>query len=282
MNTLDTALVVGVGLIGGSLAGALKAAGVAKQVVGLDADAAAAATALQLGLVDSVIDTLDTLDALPAQVDLALVCTSSEQIAAQVAALAPKATLVMDVGSVKAPIITALEQDFGGVPPNFIPCHPISGSEQSGPAAAQADLFQGAVTVISSPHPEGDADDLIAAAAQIWEAAGAQVLYLSPAAHDEMLAVTSHLPHLLAFAYMQQVDEGLLPYTGGGFRDFTRIAAANPQLWWRILSMNRKQVVAAAEVFNQHLQILTQALAADDAEAGLAALQAAADLRQKL
>lgn len=276
MSSIDTALVVGVGLIGGSLAGALRSSGFAQRVLGMDTSQAAAATALQRGLIDQIVQSV------PGPVDLVAVCTSSEQIAAQVAALAPHARLVIDVGSVKAPIVDALEQEFGGVPDNFVPCHPISGSEQSGAAAARADLFKESVTVISAEQSAAEQHECVALAAAAWQAAGAQVLYLSPAAHDQMLAVTSHLPHLLAFAYMQQVDAKLLPYTGGGFKDFTRIAAANPELWWRILSMNREQVLAAAGAFNQHLQLLTDALAADDADAGIEALRAAANLRQQL
>jgi prephenate dehydrogenase len=115
-----------------------------------------------------------------------------------------------------------------------------------------------------------------------WRATGATVMHLTPRRHDEMLAVTSHLPHLLAFTFMQQVDASLLPFTGGGFRDFTRIAAANPELWWRILSMNKDQVLAAADAFSVHLQQVTAALQAGDAEAGMRALRAAAELRQQL
>jgi len=276
VNTVDTALIVGVGLIGGSLAGALKQSQFARRVLGMDADQHAAATALERGLIDEVVQTA------PARVDLAAVCTSSEQIAAQVAALASRARLVIDVGSVKAPIVATLDQRYGGMPDNFVPCHPISGSEQSGPGAARADLFEDTVTVISAESGAAQHSELVTLAAAAWQAAGANILYLSPAAHDEMLAVTSHLPHLLAFAYMQQIDASLLPYTGGGFRDFTRIAAANPELWWRILSMNREQVLSAADAFNHNLQQLTEALAAGDAEAGIAALQAAASLRKQL
>ena len=269
MTTVDTALIVGVGLIGGSLAGALREAGFAHRVLGMDTDPDAAAVALERGLVDEMVDSL------PARVDLIAVCTSSDQIAAQVTALASHAGVIMDAGSVKAPILQALADSPEGVPDNFVPCHPISGSEQSGPQAARADLFRDAVVVITSDAPA----QVVEAA---WRATGAEVLYLSAAEHDEMLAVTSHLPHLLAFTFMQQIDASLLPYTGGGFRDFTRIAAANPELWWRILSMNRDAVLGAAQDFSAHLQRITQALDSQDAEAGIRALREAAQLRQQL
>ena len=278
MSRVDTVLIVGVGLIGGSLAGAWRQAGFAARVLGMDADEEAAAIAVERGLVDAMVSRP------PDRVDLIAVCTSSDQIAEQVAALAPHAGVIVDVGSVKAPILSMLEKHYGGVPENFVPCHPISGSELSGPQAARADLFEDAVVVVTDDRPaQGtEVDDNVELAEAAWRAAGATVLHLSPRRHDEMLAVTSHLPHLLAFTFMQQIDASLLPFTGGGFRDFTRIAAANPELWWRILSMNKSEVLAAAEAFSAHLQQFTAALQADDAETGTRVLREAAALRQQL
>ena len=116
----------------------------------------------------------------------------------------------------------------------------------------------------------------------LWRGVGAVTHHMSAAEHDAALAVTSHLPHFLAFAFMGQVKPEQLELAGGGFRDFTRIAAANPELWWRILSMNRQAVLSAAETFGTHLQQLTDALDNGDAEAGIRALREAAELRQQL
>ncbi len=272
--TVHKAAIVGVGLIGGSLAAAWRAAGFAQNIVGLERNPSAAAAALKAGLVDEVVSTV------PADAELVAICTSSDQIATCIADLRDHAGVLFDVGSVKAPIIDNLLESPAGVPERFVPAHPIAGSELSGPMAAQADLFQGA-TVVITPLANTDlvAQQLVRAA---WQAVGAHVVELSPEQHDEMLAVTSHLPHLLAFAFMQQVDAKRIPFSGGGFRDFTRIAAANPELWWRILSLNKSQVLAAAAQFKGHLQQLLEALANNDADAGLDLLNAAAALRQSV
>jgi len=272
LNRVDTALVVGVGLVGGSLAAAWRKVGYARRVLGFDRNLEAANVAVERGLID------ESVTELPAHVDVLVVCTPSDQIAAQIAQCAAHADLIMDVGSVKEPILETLRGQYGGVPENYVPCHPIAGSELSGPTAASADLFDGALVVLT-PETESRLSEVAAAA---WECVGAQVSSLSAAAHDQMLAVTSHLPHLLASAYMQQVEAPALPFTGGGFKDFTRIAAANPELWWRILSMNKAHVIAAAEEFITHLKAFTDTLEAGDQVAGVQALSEAARLRQQL
>ena len=268
---IESAAIIGVGLIGGSLAGAWRKADFVAHIVGVEADPEAAEAALQLGLVDEIQATV------PAQTELIAVCTPSDQIARQVAELSVGRAAIFDVGSVKKPIVDALVAKLGAVPERFVPCHPIAGSEHSGPQAARADLFVNAITVITPTSSlDPDALQLVRVA---WAATGAKVVELSADEHDEMLAVTSHLPHLLAFAFMQQVQPEHLRYTGGGFRDFTRIAAANPELWWRILSMNKKQVLKAAQDFNANLEALTKSLTDDDMQAGLAILSAATKLR---
>jgi len=272
--SVDTLAVVGVGLIGGSLARALRGAGFAQRIVGIESHGPAAQVAVSTGLVDDIVP------GVPDEAELVAVCTSSDQIADQVVGLAAHPGVVFDVGSVKKPILADLVAHLGSVPGRFVPCHPIAGSEQSGPGAARADLFMNATTVIT-PHDDTDATALALVHAA-WRAVGANVVELTPAEHDEMLGVTSHLPHLLAFAFMQQMREDQLPFTGGGYRDFTRIAGANPQLWWRILRMNKDAVLRAAETFNADLQAISRYLAEDDAGAGIAALQKAADMRGAL
>ncbi len=271
--SVDLAAIVGVGLIGGSLAAAWREAGFAARMVGVEPDAEAAAVALERGLVDEVVD------AVPADADLIAICAPSDLVAGEVLKLQDHAGVCFDVGSVKGPIVAALEKRLGGLPERFVPAHPIAGSEHSGPAFADAALFQGAVTVLTPTDATSeDAIDLVSAA---WAAAGTTVEMLEPADHDEMLAVTSHLPHLLAFAFMQQVDRSQFEFTGGGFRDFTRIAGANPELWWRILRMNRDAVLAASDAFDANLAVLIEALASDDAEMGIEALENAAEKRGK-
>ncbi len=267
---VENATIIGVGLIGGSLAGAWRKASFARHIVGVEADGSAAEAALRLGLVDEIQSTV------PAISDLIAICIPSDQIAQQVADLASHRAAIFDVGSVKTPILDALVARLNAIPERFVPCHPIAGSEHSGPEAARADLFENATTVItptSSLNPA--ALQLVRSA---WQATGAEVVELTPAAHDEMLAVTSHLPHLLAFAFMQQIQPEHQQYTGSGFRDFTRIAGANAELWWRILSMNKSQVFKAAQDFDVNLQALLQSLADGDKQSGIAMLSAAVKL----
>lgn len=272
-SIVATAVVVGVGLIGGSLAGAWRKAKFAQHIVGIETNAHSAQLALDMGLVDEIAGQV------PADAQIVAICTPSDQVAQQVLALAKLDAVLFDVGSVKAPILQTLRAE-GEIPARYVPSHPISGSELSGPSAAQADLFKGTTTVLTPvAHTEVAAITLVEAA---WHAAGARTLSLSADEHDAMLAVTSHAPHLLAFAYMLQVDEKQLPFSGGGFRDFTRIAASNPELWWRILSMNKRQVLAATDEFQANLTKLTQALSDDDSQTGIALLTAAASLRQSL
>jgi 3-phosphoshikimate 1-carboxyvinyltransferase len=270
---LNKVAIVGVGLIGGSLAAAWRETGFAKQIVGVEADPQAAELALELGLVDEI------LAQVPGDVELIAVCTPSDVVAEHVRALAKLQVPMFDVGSVKAPILDDLSAS-GGIPALFVPSHPIAGSELSGPAAASAQLFKGATTVMTPlAHTDDDAIKLVELA---WLATGSVITQLSPHAHDEMLAVTSHLPHLLAYVFMQQVDSEQLKFSGGGFRDFTRIAGANPELWWRILRMNEQQVVLAADTFSRQLEAFTQALLDDDESRGLESLRAAASLREQL
>ncbi len=272
-TSLKKVVIVGVGLIGGSLGAAWRAASFASHIVGIETNPAAAEQALQLGLVDEICATV------PADAQLIAICTPSDLVAEQVQTLASLQVPMFDVGSVKAPIIETLLAS-GGVSPYFVPSHPIAGSDRSGPDAAHAQMFAGATTVLT-PLVSTD-NKALQQVESAWRACGSEVTRLAPQAHDEMLAVTSHLPHLLAYVFMQQVEPDQLKYSGGGFRDFTRIAAANPELWWRILCMNRDQVLDAAAQFTTHLQAFTTALENNDEVTGLAALRAAAQRRNQL
>ena len=272
--TVQRAAILGVGLIGGSLAAAWRKEGFAASIIGIEVDAAAAAKALELGLVDTIEPEV------PADAELIAICTPSDQVARHVIGLKDHPGVVMDVGSVKHPIVEELRTQLGALPARFVPSHPIAGAETSGPAAARDDLFAGATTVIT---PAGNADEnAIGLVEQAWQAAGTKVERMSSEEHDAMLAVTSHLPHALAFVFLQQVEEGQLDFTGGGFRDFTRIAAANPELWWRIFRMNQDALLDAGETFFSNLGTLVDALRNDDEAAGIELLRRARDIRKML
>ena len=266
-----TTVIVGVGLIGGSLARALRIRNLATEIIGIESNAASARWALDHGLVDRIEAHI------PDNADLIALCTPSDQIAQWVIDLAEHPAMVIDVASVKAPIVQVLDEHQQRFP-RFVPCHPISGSEKSGPEAATEDLFTAATVVVT---PGAETDTLVKnQVIEFWEALGASVLEMTAQAHDEALALTSHLPHLLAFAYMQQVEADHLPLTGGGFRDFTRIAEANPELWWRIFALNKAPLLAALSGFGEQIDALAQAIEQDDRASGLAIIAEAAGRRE--
>lgn len=247
---------VGTGLIGSAFALGVRGAGVVTQVVGLDPSPVHGQTALDLGIVDSLVTSV------PADADLVLLAPPATQIADWVARLAGHSGVVLDVGSVKGVLIDQLRERQGAVPSNFVPCHPIAGLERNGPSAATADLFVDH-SVVLTPLAETDTQAL-ALAKSCWEQVGAKVELMDPWQHDITFATTSHLPHLTAFAYMQQVSSEQLAYAAGGFRDFSRIAAADPEMWTAILQLNAKAVRAALADLQGNLNQLDGAIAAED------------------
>ena len=260
-------VVVGTGLIGASFAKAARRRGLSDHIVGLDANAENAAAALRLGLIDRVAD------AVPRDAAAVLLAVPVDGIADWVRRLADHPGTLFDVGSVKAPIIESVKARSGALPPRYVPCHPIAGSERSGPEAADADLFAGRQTVLT-PAPETDpgAIDRVRA---LWRGVGAQAQVLTAAEHDRILAVTSHLPHLLAFAYLDRVEADHLSHTGRGFDDFTRIGGAAPALWASILGLNRGPLIEALAVFKDSLARFERCLQRDDREALQALIDAA-------
>ena len=160
----------------------------------------------------------------------------------------------------------------------FVPCHPIAGSEKTGPENGQERLFENSLVVITPlAHTNKDA---LTTVEWLWSAIGAKTLRMSADEHDKALALTSHLPHFLSFAYMLGFDKKLETLTGGGYRDFTRIAAADPELWWGIFQMNREELLRALNKFCLDVDALKDMLVADDHEAGIRALADA--VRRKL
>lgn len=230
-------LLVGTGLIGGSFALAARAHGVFDRIVGVDADPEALATARALGIVEDSEATFE-----PNAVCIATPVGRIAECVADAAARYPGIP-IFDVGSVKASIVDALRAG-GGMSPNFVPCHPIAGAETGGARAARAALFQGRSLIIT-PVDETD-PETTATVASWWRRVGATVMLHDPDAHDRIIAATSHLPHLVAFALMEvldAIDDQALPaYIGDGFRDLSRIAAADPTIWSDILQANREAI----------------------------------------
>ncbi|MCY4212451.1 MAG: prephenate dehydrogenase/arogenate dehydrogenase family protein [Gammaproteobacteria bacterium] len=259
--------VVGTGLIGASFAKAARRRGLSDHIVGLDANAENAAAALRLGLIDQVVD------AVPRDAAAVLLAVPVDGIADWVRRLADHPGTLFDAGSVKAPIIESLKARSGALPPRYVPCHPIAGSERSGPEAADVELFAGRQAVLT-PAPETD-PAAIEQVLALWRGVGARAQLMSAQDHDRILAVTSHLPHLLAFAYLDRVEAGHLSHTGGGFDDFTRIGTAAPGLWASILGLNRGPLIEALAAFKDSLGRFERALGNDDREALQALIDAA-------
>ena len=266
--------VVGVGLIGGAFAKGLRQRGLARVVVGLDVEPQRAEQARSLGLIDAVAEQV------PQDADAVVLAMPAAAVASWVCRLASHPAVLMDVASVKGPVIDAVLKRRAKLPSRFVPCHPIAGLERSGALAADGDLFVGR-SLIVTPAAETDAA-AVAAASELWRALGANVHRMPAEQHDELVAAVSHLPHLLAFAYMQQIEEQQLTHVGGGFEDFTRIAAASPELWAGILQLNRTPLQAALGAFRTALERLEGALADSQGEALKALIATAQAKRRKL
>jgi prephenate dehydrogenase len=253
--------IVGVGLIGGSLGLAARRRGLAGRVIGAGRQAATLERARQLGAIDE--GCLDFADAVRRS-EVAVFCTPVHLIAEQVLAAAPgceAGTLLTDAGSTKAAIVAALD---GRLPPgvSFVGSHPLAGSEKSGPEHARPDLFEGRVTVVTpAPHTDAAA---VERTVTFWQALGCRVLLMEPDEHDRALAVTSHLPHLLASALAGTLPPELRGLTASGFRDTTRIAAGDPSLWTGIFLQNRAAVLEALAALQGQLDQFRAALTAGD------------------
>ncbi len=262
-------VVLGVGLMGGSLALALKKAGVVGTVVGWSRRQSTLDSALNKGVIDLAEPDLETALRGADCVVVATPTILAESLLVKVLEFVPSSVAVTDVASVKGNIVNALSEHFGKVPSNAILGHPIAGSEQSGVAAAKDDLFQNHRVILIS-----DADTDSRALEQVrsmWVAAEAEVFEMSAPEHDRVLALSSHLPHILAYALVTQLSSGTdsadaFKFAAGGFRDFTRIASSDPRMWREILLANKEQVSASLDGFEQQLKKIRSLLHNNDGE----------------
>ena len=275
--------VLGLGMIGGSLALALKASDFADRVLAWDRDPQALAAGLDAGVIDAACDGLDA--ALTA--DIAVVAVPNVAAASLLRDLLARTAhahdgpVLTDVASVKGNL--AAVATAGGAAPRYVPGHPIAGSERSGVAAANPDLFA-RHRVILTPLPAQDAAAL-ALVTRLWESVGADVVCMDVAEHDAVLAATSHLPHVLAYCLVDDLAasprrEDLFRFAAGGFRDFTRIASSDPVMWRDVALANREALVEAVDEFSARLTVLREAIAAGDGarlEAIFGAAKAARD-----
>jgi prephenate dehydrogenase len=274
-----TLAVVGVGLLGGSVALAARRRGTVARVIGVGRDAAALERARAAGILD---DAFTDIPAAASVADLVVVCTPVDLIASHVmtaAAAAKPGTLLTDVGSSKAKIVAALQ---GRLPSGvvFIGSHPLAGSHRNGPEHASADLFENRLVVLTPP-PETDRTAL-ADLCEFWQSLGASVRLMDAEEHDRAVALTSHLPHLLASALAGILPAELDELTATGFRDTTRLAAGLPELWSAILQANRDAVLASLARLEAQLQCFRHALAEGDRDTLDSLLESAKHARDRL
>ena len=260
---------IGVGLIGGSLARALKRAGYCGEVVGTDTRTDVLQRAMTLQVIDrgesDVTRAVQGADV----VILAVPVGATESVLRQIAPHVDETTIITDVGSVKGCVIAAAKNVFGTVPANFVPGHPIAGTENSGVEASFAELFDKRRVILTPTDTTSPA--ALKRVREMWEQAGAECVEMSAEHHDDVLAATSHLPHLLAYTLVDtlvQMDasEEIFRFAAGGFRDFTRIAKSNPRMWRDICLANKQAILTMLKRFSADLETLSQMIEKDQGE----------------
>ncbi len=269
---VEKIVIGGVGLIGGSFALALRKAGFAGRIVGLERDSERLSRAHALGIVDeagaSLKDTFDGASVFFLSVPVAQTATVLEQALPYLS----DDILITDTGSTKTSVIAMARTVLGEKISRFIPAHPIAGTEKNGPEAAMDDLFVGKKTVITALS-ENKKDD-VETIARLWKHCGAIIHYLSPDDHDSIFATVSHMPHVLAYGLVDYVarhakSELFFQYAASGFRDFTRIAGSSPEMWRDITLANREHLLTEMDAYIQvltHLRHLVKTANASELE----------------
>ncbi|WP_242138721.1 prephenate/arogenate dehydrogenase family protein [Sphingomonas sp. TREG-RG-20F-R18-01] len=255
--------IIGIGLIGSSIARAVRATMPTVRLTGYDADADVRAIATRIDLFDDVADSggAAVIDA-----DLVILCVpvgAMGAAAAEFAAELPAEAIVSDVGSCKAEVVRMLGEALPGA--TIVPAHPVAGTERSGPEAGFATLFHKRWCIITPP--EGTDPLAVERVAEFWRRLGAEIEMMAPDHHDRVLAITSHLPHLIAYTIvgtasdMEEVTQSeVIKYSAGGFRDFTRIAASDPTMWRDVFLANREAVLDMLQRFSEDLTALQRAI----------------------
>ena len=267
---IDRLAIVGVGLIGGSLALALKRAGAVGEVVGIGRGLENLQTARSLGVVDRFTQELEAGVADADVVFLATPVLTLPQVAARALPHMKRGAILTDGGSVKGSVVAAIEPLLpDGV--HFVPGHPVAGTEQSGAAAAFPTLYEGRRCILTpTARTAAAALELVA---HMWRMAGSEVVLMDVEQHDRVLAATSHLPHMVAYALVNAVSacgregEDVLRFSAGGFRDFTRIASSDPTMWRDIAMSNRTALLETLEIFEATLAELKRDIAGQQDEA---------------
>ncbi len=274
--------IIGIGLIGGSLSLALKQAGQVKHVVGYARNEATRERALSLGIIDTAAA---SIEAAVAEADVILLAVPMGAMASVLAEMAPHLTdnmIITDAGSTKAGVVKAASDILGNSISQFVPGHPIAGTEKSGPSAAFATLYQDH-KVILTPMKQTNVS-AVETIKTMWQQTGAEVSEMTVEHHDLILAATSHIPHLLSFnlvgllAQNEDVDE-VLRYAAGGFRDFSRIASSNPVMWRDICLSNHDAILTLLQQYQQQLTEIEQAIKEQDGDYLMTLFQSAKTAR---
>jgi len=261
--------IIGVGLIGGSFAKGIKQAGLVPQVIGFGQNEANLKTAVELGVIDAYTTDMEQAVSDSDLIMLGVPLGAMQSVLQDMSPFLKENVIISDVGSAKMSVIEAVKQVFGELPAHFVAGHPIAGKEKSGVEAATADLFVDH-RVILTPTEETDLNAL-KTVENLWKALGANVVTMAPDYHDEVLAATSHLPHLLAFSLVELLNEhaelgNVFQYTAGGFRDFTRIASSDPVMWRDIAVNNSSAIAKWLKNYQHALTELIQLVEGKDAQ----------------
>ncbi len=247
----DKLVIIGVGLIGGSVAMAARRAGLARRIVGAGRSGEALQEAIDLG----VIDASASMEEAVRDADLVLLAMPVGSMPGVMAAIAPHLpphAIVTDAGSTKGDVVAAARAHMGNRLPGFVPAHPIAGAEKSGVTAARVDLFD-KKNVVLTPLQE-NAPDTVARTEAFWRGCGANVTAMTPEVHDQIFAAVSHLPHVLAYALVEEIAcrpnaDQLFGFAAGGFRDFSRIAGSSPEMWRDICLANRDAMLLELDAY---------------------------------
>jgi 3-phosphoshikimate 1-carboxyvinyltransferase len=271
-SVVNKLVVIGIGLIGGSLATGLKKRGACREVIGIARSEQTCATAINLGVVDRAYTSLKSIANELAAGDVIFISVPTLSVKAvlqEIKAYVSADVTITDGASVKGNIQTAAEEVFGSVPAQFILGHPIAGSEKSGVTAANPDLYESHRCILTPLDTTGASHfDLVT---RMWQAVGAEVLSMSVADHDEVLGATSHLPHVIAYSLVDTLahdieNPNIFRYAAGGFRDFTRIASSDPVMWHDIMRANKNGVLHALDLFIANLNRLRTSIETEDSQ----------------
>ena len=269
-NTFEKVCILGLGLIGGSIGLAIKRSNISNQITGYARSNSTLERAIDLGLVDSVRDNLKDAVSNSDLVILATPLSTFRELVEEMSPFLKKGCIITDTGSAKLTVI----EDLKDILPNgveFVPGHPIAGTEESGPDAGFAELFDNRWCILTPT--EDNSSNAVDLVKDFWESIGSKVEIMDPMHHDKVLAITSHIPHLIAFNIVgtannlaNVTEKEVVKYSAGGFRDFTRIAASDPKMWSDIFTYNSDAVLEMLDLFSNDLAKLKAAVIKKDSD----------------